>query len=214
MCEKIVNAFIKLYEGCKCAINRSKIKCKDFSVISNNCWGGFVYQMFGFEYTSPTIGLFIMESDYIKFVSDLNVYLLKPLEFIRPEDSRFYNKLTNDGQNPISYPVARLDDVDIFFMHYHSEEEAREKWQRRCKRINFDRLIVKISERNDCNEEIIDAFCKLPFKNKLCFTQKKYENHECCVFVNGFEEANKSGIDETELTLKSINIFNFINNCL
>lgn len=79
---KIKNAITKMKNSYECYKRRKKIKYKDFSIISNNCWGGFVYQLFGLKYVTPTIGLFIVEKDYIKFCADLKGYLAKNLEFI------------------------------------------------------------------------------------------------------------------------------------
>lgn len=207
----IKKLLVKFYNKYNCFRRRKRLKYKDFSIISNNCWGGFIYQMFGLKYTTPTIGLFIMESDYIKFLENLKVYLEKDLIFITPEQSKFYKQITNNGKISIKYPVAKLDDIDIFFMHYTSQEEALTKWNRRKVRINFDRLIIKMSERNDCNSEIISRFVKLPYKNKICFTAKEY-NYTECVRVEKILDLNKTGGDETPYTLDVIDIYNIINN--
>ena len=37
---------------------RSKLNNTDFSIISNNCWGGSVYRHYGIPYLSPTVGLY------------------------------------------------------------------------------------------------------------------------------------------------------------
>lgn len=52
-------------------VRRSKIKNKDFTIISNNCWGGYVYRYYGLEYNSPTIGGYFFSEDYIKFLKNL-----------------------------------------------------------------------------------------------------------------------------------------------
>lgn len=52
-------------------------------------------------------------------------------------------------------------------MHYHSEQEAREKWERRIQRINWDKLLVKFNDQNGCTETEVEKFMSLPFKNKL-----------------------------------------------
>jgi len=207
---KIHNAYIKAKNSYDCFKRRRKLKYKDFSIISNNCWGGFIYQYFGLKYTSPTIGLFIMESDYVKMLSDLRGYLSKELEFIDPRSSRFYNALTENGKNDITYPVAKLGDIDIFFMHYSTKEEARGKWERRKKRINYDRLLVKMSERTDSSDKVIKTFCELPYQNMICFTANKY-SYDCCVQVKELAGLNQMGGDETPYTMEKNNIYNLIN---
>ena len=66
--------------------------------------------------------------------------------------------------------------IEIFFLHYHSEQEAREKWERRIQRINWNKLLVKFNDQNGCTEKEVDNFMRLPFKNKLFFTCKHWPN--------------------------------------
>ena len=65
---------------------RKKLREDNFTIISNNCWGGTVYESYGIKKMSPTVGMFIMPEDYLKFVANLEHYLAQPLEFIDPED--------------------------------------------------------------------------------------------------------------------------------
>lgn len=206
---KIRNAKIKLEEKYKCYQRRKNIKYRDFSIISNNCWGGLIYQYFGLKYLSPTVGLFIMESDYVKMLSDLKTYMNEKLIFIDPKESKFYDQITQDRE--INYPVAKLKDIDVFFMHYASKKEAYEKWERRKKRINYDRLLVKLSERTDSSPDIIKTFSQLPFKNKICFTEKEY-SYPNCVLIEQLKKMNIEGGDETPYTMEKIDICELINN--
>lgn len=70
--QKFKNAVIKFNNNVECYKNRRKLKNTEFTIISNNCWGGFIYQKYGLKYQSPTIGLFFMGKDYIKFCSNVN----------------------------------------------------------------------------------------------------------------------------------------------
>ena len=45
-----------------------QLKQTDFTIISNNCWGGMIYESYGLSKQSPTVGMFFMAPDYIKFV--------------------------------------------------------------------------------------------------------------------------------------------------
>ena len=51
------------------SIRRIGLINDNFTIISNNCFAGFVYQKFDIQYNTPFIGLFILGPDYI--------YLLK-----------------------------------------------------------------------------------------------------------------------------------------
>ena len=84
-----------------------KIKNKDFTIISNNCWGGTVYQSYGLKYSTPTVGLYFMADDYIKFVYNIKDYLNYNLQFIKSSESK-KTKLTGEKFN---YPVGKLKDI-------------------------------------------------------------------------------------------------------
>lgn len=140
------------------------------TIISNNCWGGFMYQSCGLQYNSPTIGLYFFAPEYIKFLRNLKENLHKPLHFIPKSESRYAEHIPQD------YLIGVLGDADIeiVFMHYHSEQEAIEKWKRRTERVDFENMIVKFSDTDLCTDELIEEFDRLPFKSKVCFTHKSY----------------------------------------
>lgn len=148
---------------------QKKINKKNFTIIFNNCWGGEIYESYNLIKQSPTVGLFFWASDYIKFISNIHHYLNQSLQFIDPKESKNYEnvKLTY-GYG--TYPVARLDDIEIFFMHYSSKKQVLDKWNRRIKRINWDHILYKFNDQNGCTEEDIKDFANLPLKNKICFT--------------------------------------------
>lgn len=211
MLKKCRNAWIKLKYYTACFFRRRKLKYKDFTILSNNCWGGFIYQMFHLPYNTPTIGLMIMERDYVKFLADLDHYLEEPLVFIPAESSKYYAMLTKTDYKIGGYPVALLDDIEIHFVHYSSEEEAKEKWNRRKARINKDRLLIKLSERNDCDAEVIRQFHELPYANKICFTEQAYPAYPECIQVEALQRLNRQGGDETQYTLEKIDIYQVLN---
>lgn len=40
---------------------------REFTIISNNCWGGTVYESYGLPKQSPTVGMFVMPRDFETF---------------------------------------------------------------------------------------------------------------------------------------------------
>lgn len=165
--------FRKNYISITKKIRFQKIKTKNFTIISNNCWGGLIYQSYGLKYNTPTIGLFFMAEDYLKFVKDIKRYLNMDMLEVNPKDSHSYDIIKNKT-NFGTYPIGKLDDVEIHFLHYKSFEEAKEKWIRRAKRINYDKILYKFNDQNACTERLLEEFSKLPLKNKICFTSKPY----------------------------------------
>ncbi|MBR3143735.1 DUF1919 domain-containing protein [Candidatus Saccharibacteria bacterium] len=149
---------------------------KDITIISNNCFGGLTYEYLDLPYNSPTIGLYFFADDYIKFIYNLKHYLDTELRRLDPINSKHYDELVRLKQeNSI---IGVLDDVEIVFLHYSSFEEAKEKWERRCQRVNYDNMIIKFNDQNLCTEKELLAFHKFDAKNKICFTAKKYSYPE------------------------------------
>lgn len=167
---------------------QKKLKNTDFTIISNNCWGGSIYESYGLIKQSPTVGMYFMADEYLRFVSNLQYYLCQcDIEFISPEEARYLDFYS--GNLPVKYPIARLGDVEIAMMHFHSEEEARAKWERRCKRINWDRLLVKMNDQNGCTAEQAKAFGALPYANKVFFTVKDLDAGDCTVRIPAKKDA-------------------------
>lgn len=154
-----------------------KLKNINFTIISNNCWGGTIYESYHLKKTSPTVGMFFMAEDYIKFLSNMRYYLESELQFIEPEESKYKRELSADRRWG-HYPIGKIKDIELFFLHYHSREEAKEKWNRRCKRINWDRMLIKFNDQNECSEDLIKRFISLPYKNKICFVVSDNESPE------------------------------------
>ena len=137
--------------------NITKLKDEEFTIISSNCIGGVIYHNLRLEFKSPTINLFFYPSDFIKFGGNLEYYLNCELEEC------------NTNEN---YPVARLDDVLLYGLHYGSFEELKLKWDSRKKRVCYDKLFFIMSERDGCVREDILNFDELPYDNKIIFVHE------------------------------------------
>lgn len=158
---------------------RKNIRNKDLSIISSNCIGGVLYKELGLKFNSPTINLYFYPKDYIRFLSNLKYYLQLDLVFIKEKN--------------ISFPIAMLGDIKIYFMHYQTEDEAKLKWKQRCKRVNFNNLYIIMVEKDECTEEEIAMFDKLPYKNKVIFTHKKFDKYKSSFYITGYEEKKEIG---------------------
>ncbi len=95
----------------------------------------------------------------------MEYYFSLDLQFISHEQSKYCEDLKLRNTPPC--PIGVLDDIEIVFLHYHSEEEAYTKWNRRKERIDINNVIVKMSEQNHCTCEHLNAFDALPYKTKF-----------------------------------------------
>lgn len=120
---------------------------------------------------SPTIGLYFFANDYVRFCENLKYYMSQELKFISVNESKHKEILV---ERNTTCPIGILDDIEIIFLHYGSEREALEKWNRISKRINWNNIVVKFSEQNCCGIKEIMEFDKLPYDRKIMFTTKDY----------------------------------------
>lgn len=153
---------------------RIGLKNRNFTIVSINCVGGYIYQYYGIAYNTPTAGLLFDAADFIKICKDPKRYLTHEPEIIAANESQRAGILA-ETENWGKYPVGRVDDVEIFFMHYPTVQEAIDKWKRRCQRMNYDKMIFLLAQNESCDESIIREFCNLPLKHKVCLTYDKFD---------------------------------------
>lgn len=170
------------------AIRRKQLNNTDFSIICNNCWGGYVYRYFGLPYLTPTVGLYFFPDDFLKVLQDIQGYMTASLHFIEPEESAYFEELKRKGQ--LNVPIGKVKDVEIIFLHYKTQEEAYEKWTRRAGRINYNNIIVKFSQMNGCQERHLEKFDKLPYNKMFSFVNRPElaQRFKKAIYFKGQEE--------------------------
>lgn len=84
--------------------------------------------------------------------------------------------------------MAKLDDLILHLVHYHSFEEASRKWELRKKRMHFDNLYILMVDRDGCTYEDIVAFDALSYQHKVFLTYKERPEIKSAVCISGSEE--------------------------
>jgi uncharacterized protein (DUF1919 family) len=164
-------------------IQRKRLHNKDFTIISNNCWGGGVYEDLGQKYNSPTIGLFFFAPCYFEFLKNLKSNLSEEISFV--SDSKYPK--ARELQEKQSYPIGTLGgSIEIHFLHYHSCDEARDKWNRRRLRVNYDNLFLSFSDSEGYDLDGLEFFDSLPF-SKVFFTAKPNLPVRSCIWLKGYK---------------------------
>ncbi len=103
------------------------------SILSANCWGGMTYSSLHMEFLSPTINLFFETDEmFTRFVSNLEEYMEYPLEYDKDGFADDVGK----------YPIGRLRDIRIHFLHYKTFDDANIKWNIRKNRINYRNIVA------------------------------------------------------------------------
>jgi uncharacterized protein (DUF1919 family) len=129
-------------------IFRSRLTNKDFSIVSNDCWGGQVYKALQLKYKTPFVGLMLMSPCYIKMIRKLRFYLSQELTFT--EKSRYQNIEGMRAKYHMTYPIGLLNnEIEVHFFHYGSAEEARSKWTRRIQYFNWNNVFIKYDATKD-----------------------------------------------------------------
>jgi uncharacterized protein (DUF1919 family) len=152
---------------------RARVANRNFTIISNDCFGGMAYEELGMRYDSPFVGLFLTIEDYMQLLRRLPWYCGQPVHFKTQSREQRINEWREQIQR--AYPIGVLGgDVEIHFLHYGSREEAEAKWTRRAERIHWDNLLVKICWHEDGRmERWLHEFDAMPFARKLALVPQK-----------------------------------------
>lgn len=161
---------------------RKQLRNDNFCIICNNCWGGGLYEDFNLPYNTPTVGLFFYGPCYISFLENFEENLNAKIEF--SQNSKYEMATKSREKLGYNYPIGILkNDVEVHFLHYKTEIEAEQKWERRKKRIDIANLFVVFVENDLVTQKEMATFEKLEFKNKLILSSKNYPHFKSLVFL-------------------------------
>lgn len=161
-------------------------RCKRdaFTIVSNNCWGAHIYQHLDIPYQTPFIGTFIAPDCFLQLMANFRWHMAQPLTFISASRHEHIN--LERVQKGLNYPIGLLgESIEIQFLHYHSEEDAREKWNRRLKRVarHDADIFFKFCDRELCSEDQIAVFDGIAAEHKVCFVSKPMPNIKTAVWI-------------------------------
>lgn len=192
--DKLASVYEEVSNRTFADIRRNKLNNTDFSIISNNCWGGHVYRRYGLLYSSPTIGMYFYSEEYIKLLRNLDRNLFLPFSVVNANESKYYQDLLRKGQKNVF--IGKLgNEIELVLLHYHSKEEAEEKCARRLARVNLNNLIVKMSEMNMCSEKHLLEFDEMNYRKKVLFVAKEREKIKSQIIVNRYIRENEISND-------------------
>lgn len=160
--------------------NRLRLQNRDITLIASDCNGAVILHELGLRFNSPFVNLWIGPSDFVKLCGNLDYYMNCDMGFVQESD--------------IKYPVGVLDDVRVYFQHYKTDQEAKDNWEKRKKRMNMDSVFILFTDRNGCSYDDLKQFDNLDWKNKVVLTHKKYDKIKSSVYVPGYDEADSVGV--------------------
>ena len=166
------------------ALWRARHDGSDFSIIGDNCWGGFIYRHLRRPYLTPFAGLFLEPPCFLRLLEDLRGYLSHPPQPV--ERSKYETLQKARGPLLPAYPIGVLGEgIELHFLHYRTWEEALDKWNRRTARIRWDRLYVKYTDRGEPSDEHARRFMSMPYERKLYLTNRTDLSGEGVVCLGG-----------------------------
>ena len=178
------------------------VKNNNFTIFSNNCIGGCIYHSLNEKFSSPTINCYMNTTDFLKFLLNYKKYLKQNLIFHR--------------HKVVSFPVASLGDLTIYFNHYKNDQEALESWDRRKTRINESNMyaiIREIGEDYFFTKETISQLLKI-YKNIVIITfnpNKKKLRYYKYINLKGIKDEFQKNFYGIDLWERKWNYVPFLN---
>ena len=185
-------------------MDRKRLIDSDFTIFASNCIGGIIYHNLGLKFLSPTVNLWIEPEDYISMLSD-------------PKDYFVPGKMIEEKNTKESFPIGIIGDKKIYGVHYKSFDQLRNKWDERCKRINWNKIIVFMIQRDDATYQDLEAFDKLPYDRKVVFTKEKYPEIKSSFVIPGTYDINKDNVNNLCIflnghsNLREIDKYDYVN---
>jgi uncharacterized protein (DUF1919 family) len=151
---------------CKVTVERAKrhLRAEGVTVISQNCIGGVFYHDMGLQFRSPTVNAFVAGPEFMKLVLELPSYMACEIVMRWGEE----------------YPIGSLGDAEIHFVHYDTCEEAKEAWNKRKERINWNRIFVIGTDRDGFDEACYAQWRQIPYPKLLLTAHPEYEEDAIC----------------------------------
>lgn len=128
--------------------------------ISNNCTAGIIYNLLGMRFTSPLINMFVKDDDYFSLIENFKQNM---------ESEILLTGINYDSGTQLKYPVytIRNTGIKLYMNHYGDFSVAKEKWDIRKTRINYDNIIYIFKAEN---QESANKFSKMNIGKKIMFS--------------------------------------------
>ena len=173
-----------IYKGIYKTYMRSRFNKEnsDITLISVICVGGEIYWILGLKFNSPFINSSIRRPAFMKLCNNLKEYLTCTPEYIQEKD----------------HVIVKLKDIPVYFYHDDNIEEVKQTFERRLKRINWDKIAI-IADDRKISEEELKQFDTIPYHKIMLSTKEgkdryvlnKYKGQQ---MVGEYNEKSISGL--------------------
>lgn len=156
-------------------------------LITSNCIGGIWSNAYGFRFRSPTVNLYMDVPDFVSFAENLEANLHAPL-------------LSGGTSRSGGYPVGKIGDITLHFVHYPDFQTAKAKWVERAGRVDLSKAVLLLCERDGCTSETVERFARLPYP-KILLTKTPYP-YDFAFAVKPTRYEKRNGIDPMDRLLE------------
>ena len=154
----------------------------DISIFAANCIGGELYYLLGLRFTSPLINISINRDQFITLCASLKEYLSQPIS-VSMRNGMCVGKIGG----------GRLKEVEIRFPHDTDCESVERKWIERCKRVNYEKLVL-IEDDKGLTSADYEAYKAIPAFRKILFTAKDLsKEYDFCHQLKAYEDRSRTG---------------------
>lgn len=165
----------------------------DISIFAANCIGGEIYSLLGIPFQSPLINISINRDQFIIMCSRLRDYLECPLYVVKVKAGNCVGYLEDEKKN--------LSRIEIRFPHDTEPAKVKAKWEQRCKRVNYNKLVFIVDDK-DLSEKDYKLYNKIEAFRKICFTARDLSHeYSWCHQLSVYEGQKYTG----EYNGKSLN---------
>jgi len=163
---------------------RQRLTNTSFTLLTPNCLGGILYHDLGLRFQSPTINLMMTQTDFLKFVFNLQAYKKGAFHFLEHSVEECpLAILSSDG----------VDDITINFTHYKDDENSERKWHERFERINYDNIFILLQERDGITKKDIIKLSNLKVRGIVVFTCNQYDDIPYSVYMDKYHMDGEVG---------------------
>ncbi|TVX92636.1 DUF1919 domain-containing protein [Paenibacillus agilis] len=156
----ICNTCMKRIRNIACNRKRRRLINKTPTIISNNCVGGIIYHDLGLPFNSPTINMYFEHDEFIKYVTYLEEY----------SKTELFKDTDTEENFPVGVLRNEFGEVKLYFMHFASFEEAKEKWEERTKRIDLNNIFIIMDGVLHYTQNDLEQFDNIKYTNKVILT--------------------------------------------
>lgn len=195
--------------------NRKRLVNLSPTLICPSCIGGYIYHWLELEFRSPFINLYMENYDFLTAMENFDEFINGPV--------------TEDKSGICEWPVGiGMHGERIHFLHSPDFDTAIEQWNRRKKRIDPSNMAVMLTNlgcgidgwREGATPEdiyrekveVVERFNRLPFKNKLVFSDERIERPNVVHIKNyrGYPEWSLFKLDKKSFLKRYMDQFDYV----